>query len=232
MSGLHKNGSVRHASFLKLALLEHIFTRVIPVPPPAGLPGSGDFHPWSLTNFRFGQQLEVLLLLARLCEHMMAAAFSTKASKSLDAIKLIVLGAIAAAADWTLRQRAIDRTSIITSVMIGEEIEPKFQAVNADELAARALREPNENFSRGRPYGVASELFLKQSENFHISSPEVNVTRSGVYNYFCSQRAHEDHAVFGWEKDGAPPRQARHCDRVARSRLEQPPPMHDCFGLA
>jgi hypothetical protein len=86
----------------------------VPVPPSPGAEQTPQFHPWLFPELRFGQQLELLLLLARLAEHFAAAAFSTKASKSLDAVKLVVLGAIAAAADYVLRQRATDRTSAIT----------------------------------------------------------------------------------------------------------------------
>ncbi|KAL1524752.1 hypothetical protein AB1Y20_019635 [Prymnesium parvum] len=201
LSGLQKQGSVKHASFLKLALLEHVFSCVVPVPPSADLPRASAYHPWCFSELHFGQQLEILLLLARLAEHFMAASFSTSTSKSLDAVKLVVLGAMAAGADFILRQRASDRTSIVTLVLIGEDIEPELQQLNSDELMAAAHRTAKQGYQGAQPFGLAAELFLKQAESFQISSPEVNVTRSDVYNYFCSQKARDDRALFGWEKD-------------------------------
>ena len=67
--------------------MQHVFTYVIPVPRPPDAtrsrrPQAWDFGP----SLRFGQQLELLLLLQRLAEHFAAAAFSLKASKALDGV--------------------------------------------------------------------------------------------------------------------------------------------------
>ena len=87
LSSLDAAGAVRHSSFLKFSLMQHVFTYVIPVPRPSDAtrlrrPQAWDFGP----SLRFGQQLELLLLLQRLAEHFAAAAFSLKASKALDGV--------------------------------------------------------------------------------------------------------------------------------------------------
>ena len=134
----------------------------MPVPPSGDADQTSRHHPWHFPELRFGQQLELLLLLGRLSEHFMAAAFSTLTSKSLDAVKLVVMGAMCAAADYVLRQRAVDRTSIITQVLLGEEIEPELQQLNQDELQAATHRKAKQGFQKAVPFGIAADLFLKQ----------------------------------------------------------------------
>ena len=163
LSGLASTGSVKHASFLKLALLEHVFSCVVPVPPSPHAPHAPQYHPWLFTELKFGQQLELLLLLGRLAEHFAAAAFYTVASKSLDAVKLVVLGAMSAAADYVLRQKAVDRTSVVTQVLLGEEVEPELQQLNQDEAQAKEHRRAKAGYQSAQPFGLAAELFLKQA---------------------------------------------------------------------
>ena len=87
-------------------------------------------------------------------------------------------------------------------MLLGEEIEPELQQLNQDEAQAKQLRRAKEGYQSAQPFGLAAALFLKQAESFQISSPEINVARSDVYNYFCAMRAPDERALFGWEKDG------------------------------
>ena len=68
LTGLEKQGSVKHSSLLKIALLSNVFTTVLPLPTPPNTPPipAWEFH--ADAPLLHGLQEEMLLLLARLCQ--------------------------------------------------------------------------------------------------------------------------------------------------------------------
>lgn len=43
---------------------------------------------------------------------------------------------------------------------------------------------------------------LRQCETFEVTAPELNIARSGVFNYFHAQRTPEQCQLFAWEGEG------------------------------
>ena len=130
LSGLETQGSVQRSSLLKIALLSSTFTSIIPIPPPPNSLKTGN-HAWKFTSaapLLYGQQEEMLLLLNRLCEHFVAACFSTRLTKSLDGTRLVVLGSITVICDYLLRQKPIDEVSVLTLVLRGEILDVIMQS--------------------------------------------------------------------------------------------------------
>jgi len=60
------------------------------------------------TPIRYALQLDILVLLQRIIEHFASSAFSIQATRSFDAIRIIIPACIAAIADVTMRKRATD----------------------------------------------------------------------------------------------------------------------------
>ena len=138
-----------------------------------------------------------MLLLQRLAEHFAAAVFSTRASKSFDAVVLVVFGAMAALGDHVLRQRGTDSTSIISEVLRGEEIEPEFFSGDDDQK-----RKPGA-FRGLAPFGLRADVFYKQSESLEVSSPELHLARAAILDYFEGiDLGDSSHVLFAWEDEG------------------------------
>ncbi|KOO20988.1 hypothetical protein Ctob_000046 [Chrysochromulina tobinii] len=205
ISSLDAAGAVRHAAFVKLNLLQHVFTYIVPVPMAAGVAPMTRPHPWDFgPNLKYGQQLELLLLLQRLSEHFVAAAFSLKATKALDGVKIVILGCMVVACDYLVRLRACDRVSLVTITLAGEAVEPELRQLEDDEIDRRSRQLAEDGGCAGEyvPYTISASTFLKQSETFLIVTPELNVTRADVYNYLQAQPSNPQRLLFDWEADG------------------------------
>lgn len=107
---------------------------------------------------------------------------------------------MAAACDHLIRQKAGDHVSLITSVIHGEQVEPELHSLDEDDVAQRNQQLRDQGFGT-QGYTVSAAAFLKQSETFMIVTPELNITRSDVYNYFNSQPSHPELTLFDWEAD-------------------------------
>jgi hypothetical protein len=94
---------VQNPQFFKVALIQHLFTKILPVPDPT-VEGK-DF--W-FGEMRYALQLDVLLLLKRLMEHFASSAFAINTSREFDAVKIVVAGAIVTIGDVFMRKIAID----------------------------------------------------------------------------------------------------------------------------
>ena len=205
ISSLDAAGAVRHAAFVKLNLLQHVFTYIVPVPMAAGVAPMTRPHPWDFgPNLKYGQQLELLLLLQRLSEHFVAAAFSLKATKALDGVKIVILGCMVVACDYLVRLRACDRVSLVTITLAGEAVEPELRQLEDDEIDRRSRQLAEDGGCAGEyvPYTISASTFLKQSETFLIVTPELNVTRADVHNYLQAQPSNPQRLLFDWEADG------------------------------
>lgn len=60
----------------------------------------------------------------------------------------------------------------------------------------------NQSWMRNAPaYGLRAPLFGLQTDHSEISTPEVNVTRAAIADYFESQETSAKYSLFEWEKD-------------------------------
>jgi hypothetical protein len=103
--------------FLKVALLQHLFTNVIPV--PLG-PESRKKFPGSCiweTPMTYGEQLDTMFVLWRLMEQFTSAVCSLHMSRSFHTVRIVITGAIAAIADCVLRRDATDMPSDVSTIL-------------------------------------------------------------------------------------------------------------------
>jgi len=101
---------VKNPHFLKVALLQHLFTRVISVP---SIDNKSCY--WS-QPMRYALQLDVILLLKRLLEHFVSSAFAINTTREFDGVKIIVAAVITTIADVFLRKIATDIPSEVSTV--------------------------------------------------------------------------------------------------------------------
>ena len=97
---------VKNTCFLKVGLIQHTFTQLLPLPLPEGDPRAGGCL-WR-SPLLYAQQLDLMLLLQRIIEHFAASIFSIDHTRSLDGVRMVVPACIAAVADCVMRQLAID----------------------------------------------------------------------------------------------------------------------------
>jgi len=104
---------VRHVKnpwFMKAALIQHVFTKIVPVPKSDSSPDCI----WSVPVL-YAQQLDITLLLKRLMEHFAASVYAIRATKEFDAVKIVVSAAMTTLADCLLRKIATDIPSEVSS---------------------------------------------------------------------------------------------------------------------
>lgn len=118
----------------------------------------------------YHDQHDLLVTLERLAEHFAAAALSLTHTPSLDAVRIVVPAAMAAIGDAILRQEPTDVDSSLVSVYL-------------------------KYFTMG-----GAELLAAQSAVLPCQTPEVNVARTAVVDYFAAQASLTK--IFTWE-DGS-----------------------------
>jgi hypothetical protein len=179
--------TVKNSAFLRACLIEHVFVHVVPIP----LPQPWDSHKegggtldeaciWA-EPMTYSQQLDTIILLQRLMENFAAAAFSLHPTKSFDAVRIVVAAAMAAVADCVMRRRASDMPSVVSTHLLGE-------TAHGDTDHA--------------PYGIDTSSFAEQSETCEVHTPELNVARSAVLDYFAAQT--KTTKIFSFEKGNKP----------------------------
>lgn len=168
-----QSAMVKNSAHLRTCLIEHVFVHIVPVPQPAG--SAGDCI-WS-QSLTYSQQLDFMILLQRIVENFASAVLSLHPTKSLDAVRIVVVACITAVADSVMRRRASDIPSPISTHLLGE-------AMDGSDAHS--------------PFGIDTALFAQQSETCEVHTPELNVARSGVLDYFSLQT--HTVKIFSWEK--------------------------------
>lgn len=164
--------SVKNAAILRACLIEHVFIHLVPLPLPQ--PGNEDCI-WS-KPMTYAQQLDIMILLQRIMENFASAAFSLHSTKSFDAVRIVVAAAIAAVADCVMRRRASDMPSAVSTHLLGETVDGS---------------------SVHGPFGIDTSTFAVQSETCEVHTPELNIARSSVLDYFGIQT--KTTKIFSWE---------------------------------
>ena len=137
-------------------------------------------HAWEFgsAGIKYGEQLELLLLLQRLAEHLAAAVFSTRASKSFGRRRVGRLrcdgGARRPRAPPARHRLDLDhlggapRRGDRTGILLGRR---------RPEAEARRLPQA------GAVWAAGGRLH-KQSESLEVSSPELHLARAAILDYF------------------------------------------------
>ena len=161
--------SVHNTNFLKVALLQHTFTHLLPMPRPEGASVGAVFAEQCLwrTPMLYDQQLGILLLLQRLIEHFAASTLSVDHTHSLDGVRMAVPACVAAVADCVMRQIATDKPSRVCVHLRGTH--------------------------ERKGFSIGSAALAKQSADVPVHTAELNTARTCVLDYFGEQvrSAHE-----------------------------------------
>lgn len=166
--------SVLNTRFLNLALIQHTFTCVLPMPKPEGEGVGAILSPeqclWR-TPMLYDQQLGILLLLQRILEHFASSVLSVDHTRSIDGVRMVVPACIAAVADVVMRQLAVDKPSRVC-------------------LHLRGTHD-----RKGFTIGCAN--LARQSAEVVVHTPELNTARTCVLDYFTAQATLPQ--IYGWE---------------------------------
>jgi hypothetical protein len=170
---------IKNSYILRAALIQHVFTKVLPVPLPRD-------HPqlkcclWRQA-VRYETQVDVLRNLCLLSRHYSAACLSLKVTQSFDAARILTMACMATVADAVIRQKACDIPSVFS-------------------MHLNATAPPTPKFFQ-RPFGFDMGPFAVQSEFMLLTSPELVSARTKVLDYFQAQSKHvpPDHMIFNFE---------------------------------
>jgi len=162
---------VKNISFLKVAVIQHTFVHVLPVPKS---PDSKDYKScvWN-KPVTYGRQLDVLILCQRIMEHFVASVLSLKNNRPLDAVRIIIPGCITAIADAMMRKVATDDPSELCLYLMGER--------------------------GGTQYGLSTGMLGPQTETIEVHTPELNIARTAVLDYFKYQADRKFVQIMKWE---------------------------------
>ena len=175
-------GLLKHSISLRLALLQHLFTCVLPLPLPLSHPARATRCFWAAQPCRYETQADVLALLRLLSRHYAAACLSLKADRALDAARLLTAACMASIADAVARKAASDVPSLFAGHYAGDAPGPL------------------------RPYGFTMRRFAAEAEALPLTSPEFATALTQVLDYFASVDAAVEgsHVIFGFESDMKP----------------------------
>ena len=167
----------------RVAVIQHVFLRVIPLPLPHNSPLRESQCFWA-QPLKYSDQVDILRLLMMISRHFTACALSLNLTRSFDATRVLTMSCMATIADAVIRIRASDIPSRFSLHYDG-----KYQGKTPFEI---------------KPYGFDISLsFAKQSQVMQFTDPNMVACRTKVLDYFHQQRQDidNDRLVFNWEKD-------------------------------
>eukprot|EP00808_Paulinella_micropora_P020702 g53334.t1 len=166
---------ISNSHFLRVALIQDLFTSVVPMPLPLTHPKRGSACLWA-QPMRYETQLDMLRLLRQVAQHFLAAAFSLPLTRSFDAARILTLAAIACLADVVIHSVACDIPSELCVLLAG-------------------------GGGGGGTYGFNLGFFSEQSEEMQFCNPKLAATRGQVLDYFAAQRLtlQDKHLIFPFE---------------------------------
>lgn len=179
----YQTETIKNTYMLRVSLIQHLFTSVLPVPLPCTHSQRDTLCLWRAEPMRYERQIEMLRLMRLICRHYTTCAMSLKITRSFDAARILTMACMASMADVLVRTRACDTPSLLSLHMDGRA-------------------PPTDAFAQS-PFGIAMGPFAKQSEYMKFTSPLLVCARTNVLDYFLAQAAliQEDHFIFAFEKD-------------------------------
>jgi hypothetical protein len=171
----YQRDTVKNSYLHRITLLQHLFTRVIPLPLPPTEDPSKCF--WRSSPIRYADQADILRLLNILCRHFVAVSLSLNVTRSFDAIRMLILGCITCIADCVLRIPACDRPS-------------KFGLHYAGLVPGPVAS-----------FGFDVGYYALESESALFFTPELQTARTQLLDYFHQQRKTiaDTHIIFAFE---------------------------------
>ena len=182
----YQTETIKNTYMLRVAMIQHVFTQVIPIPMPINHPDRASLDIWA-QPMKYETQVELLRVIRLICRHYAACAMSLKITRSFDAARILVNAAMAAMSDTLVRVRAVDVPSMFSLHMQGS-------GASHPALLLPAVRH------------VDMGPFAKQSEYMKFTTPELVACRTCVLDYFHAQQAliKDDHMIFKFDKSMEP----------------------------
>jgi len=174
---------IRNSYCLRVSLIAHLFTQVLPLPlPPASAdagagggwgPGGGARCFWAGQRMHHETQVEILQDVRLLARHLATACLSLRTSRELDATRLVAFAAMVTLADAVLRIAADDFPSPVSLHYNGTAPGPT------------------------TPFAIDIGDFAAESETVMLRDPYLAVARTQTLDYLEQQRAAvaDDHVV-------------------------------------
>ncbi len=170
---------VKHTYLHRMALITHLFTRVIPIPMPISHPEARHHCFWQADGrlIRLETQTHILKRMELICRHFVAASLSLKVTRSLDTTRLLTMACMSAISDVVMRMEACDTPSMCSMHYSGQAAGPT------------------------HPFGFEMGYFAAESEAAKLPNPALQAVRCQVLDYFCEQRElmRDDHVLFSFE---------------------------------
>ena len=148
---------VKNSYALRIALIQHLFTQVLPLPLPVDHPKK-DQCMW-MQPMRYETQLDILRSILLVARHFAASALSVKVTRSFDATRILTMACMSAIADAVVRVKACDVPSLFGYHMRGEGPSggPLFPfAFEMGEFAAQVTHSTNTTQTRKRDTTIRS----------------------------------------------------------------------------
>ena len=99
---------VKNTFCLRVALVRHLFSNVIPMPLPAHHPKRATQCFWHSQPMRYETQADLLRLLNVVGQHFAAASLSLRLNRSFDAVRILIMASLVTVSDAILRVKASD----------------------------------------------------------------------------------------------------------------------------
>ena len=211
----YQTETIKNTYMLRVAMIQHVFTQVIPIPMPINHPDRASEDLWA-QPMKYETQVELMRVIRLISRHYAACAMSLKITRSFDAARILVNASMAAMCDTLVRVRAVDVPSMLSLHMQGQApLTPRFFF---------------------QPFGIDMGPFAKQSEYMKFSTPELVACRTCVLDYFHAQQAliKEDHMIFKFDRTMEPGNIMRLLEQVRPTHhtdtlptfLNTPPTLH------
>ena len=177
---MYQRRQIRHGALLQMALIHHLFVRVLPIPLPPKHENRTACCIWQ-KPMRYEVQIDILRLVHSLMRHYVAVSLSIPANRTLDSSRIITIAAMAAIADSLMRKRASDIPSLFCLHFNGA----------APQTTAFAQH----------PFGIDIAALVVATEDMFLSKPELCTCRTSILDYFMGQREliPDDHVIFQFE---------------------------------
>ena len=168
---------VRNSYTLRIALISHVFTRVIPLPLPINHPDRKKRCFWAAQDIRYEMQAEILRLINMISRHFACAALSVNITRAGDAIRMLTFACLACVTDAAIRKIALDTPSQVSLHYSGKALGPV------------------------KPFGFEMGNFAEESEFLKFTTPEMACGRAQVLDYFHNMKkvVRQDHMMFRFD---------------------------------
>jgi hypothetical protein len=97
----YQSEHMKNSYSMRVALIQHLFTEVIPLPLPFNHPKKASCM-WS-QSMSYPFQVEILRNIRLISQHFAAASFSLKLTRSFDATRVLTMACMSTVADAVIR---------------------------------------------------------------------------------------------------------------------------------